>query len=70
MECVTKFVRKKVWYIFVWTTIKKTIALIIFKKVLFSHLAHLAYTASLAERADGPHVALVPGAKLGGVVVG
>lgn len=35
-----------------------------------THLAHLANTASLTEGADGPHVALVPGAKLGGVVVG
>lgn len=35
-----------------------------------THLAHLTHTAGLTERADGPHVALVPGAKLGGVVVG
>lgn len=30
----------------------------------------MANTAGLAEGADGPHVALVPGAKLGRVVVG
>ncbi len=35
-----------------------------------THLAHLANTASLTESTDGPHVALVPGAKLGRVVVG
>lgn len=35
-----------------------------------THLAHLANTACLTEGADGPHVALVPGAKLGRVVVG
>lgn len=35
-----------------------------------THLAHLADTASLTEGADGPHVALVPGAELWGVVVG
>lgn len=35
-----------------------------------THLAHLANTASLTEGADGPHIALVPGAKLGRVVVG
>lgn len=37
---------------------------------MHTHLAHLADTASLAEGADGPHVALVPGAELWGVVVG
>lgn len=31
---------------------------------------HLAHAAGLAEGADGPHVALVPGAELRGVVVG
>lgn len=35
-----------------------------------THLAHLAHTASLAEGADSPHIALVPGAKFGRVVVG
>lgn len=35
-----------------------------------THLAHLADTAGLAQRADCPHVALVPGAKFGGVVIG
>lgn len=35
-----------------------------------THLAHLANTASLTEGADSPHIALVPGAKLGRVVVG
>jgi hypothetical protein len=42
-----------------------------------THLADLANTAGLAESADRPHVALVPGAELGcwerwllGVVVG
>lgn len=34
------------------------------------YLAHLADTTSLTEGADGPHVALVPRAKLGRVVVG
>lgn len=34
-----------------------------------THLAYLANTASLTEGADGPHIALVPGAKLGRVVV-
>lgn len=34
------------------------------------YLADLANTTSLTEGADGPHVALVPGAKLGRVVVG
>lgn len=34
------------------------------------YLADLANTASLTECADGPHVALVPGAKFGRVVVG
>lgn len=37
---------------------------------LQTHLAHLANTASLTKGADGPHIALVPGAKLGRVVVG
>lgn len=40
------------------------------KRTLPPHLAHLANATSLTEGADGPHVALVPGAKLGGVVVG
>lgn len=35
-----------------------------------THLAHLADTASLAKRADSPHITLVPGAKLGRIVVG
>lgn len=35
-----------------------------------TYLADLADTAGLTESADGPHVALVPGAKLGRVVVG
>lgn len=35
-----------------------------------THLAHLANTASLTEGADCSHIALVPGAKLGRVVVG
>lgn len=35
-----------------------------------THLAHLANTASLTEGADSPHIALVPGTKLGRVVVG
>lgn len=35
-----------------------------------THLAHLANTAGLTEGADSPHIALVPGAKLGRVVVG
>lgn len=39
-------------------------------KMPHTHLADLANTASLTKGADGPHVALVPGAKLGGVVVG
>lgn len=30
-----------------------------------THLAYLADTASLTKRADSPHIALVPGAKLG-----
>lgn len=34
------------------------------------YLADLANTTSLTEGADGPHVALIPGAKLGRVVVG
>lgn len=34
------------------------------------YLAHLANTTGLTEGADGSHVALVPGPKLGGVVVG
>lgn len=34
-----------------------------------TYLTHLAYAAGLAERADSSHIALVPGAKLGGVVV-
>ena len=38
--------------------------------IMQTHLAHLANTASLTEGADGPHIALVPGAKLGRVVVG
>ena len=37
---------------------------------MVTHLADLANTACLTEGADGPHIALVPGAKLGGVVVG
>lgn len=32
--------------------------------------ADLAHTAGLAQGADGPHVALVPGAELRGVVAG
>lgn len=35
-----------------------------------THLANLANTAGLTEGADCPHVALVPGAELGRVVVG
>lgn len=38
--------------------------------MLLPYLADLANTTSLTEGADGPHVALVPGAKLGRVVVG
>lgn len=38
--------------------------------MLLPYLANLANAASLTEGADSPHVALVPGAKLGGVVVG
>lgn len=38
--------------------------------MLLPYLADLANTTSLAEGADSPHVALVPGAKLGRVVVG
>lgn len=34
-----------------------------------THLAHLTNAAGLTEGADCPHVALVPGAKLGRVVV-
>lgn len=37
---------------------------------MHTHLAHLANTASLTEGADSPHIALIPGAKLGWVVVG
>lgn len=38
--------------------------------MLLPYLADLANTTSLTEGADGSHVALVPGAKLGRVVVG
>lgn len=38
--------------------------------MLLPYLANLANTAGLAEGADSPHVALVPGAELGRVVVG
>lgn len=38
--------------------------------MLLPYLADLANTTSLTEGADGPHVALVPGAKLGRVVAG
>lgn len=38
--------------------------------MLLPYLANLANTTSLAEGADSPHVALIPGAKLGRVVVG
>lgn len=37
--------------------------------MVHTHLAHLANTTSLTEGADGPHIALIPGAKLGRVAV-
>lgn len=37
--------------------------------MLHTHLAHLTDAASLTKRADSPHIALVPGTKLGRVVV-